>query len=43
MNKLLTARFPLCAIVMELAAQAEHRKVRMEAERTPRDRNQEAL
>ena len=41
-NKLMTTRFPLCAIVMELAAQAELRKVRMEAEWTPRERNQEA-
>ena len=41
-NKLMTTRFPLCAIVMELAAQAEMRGVRMEAEWTPRERNQEA-
>ena len=41
-NKLMTTRFPLCAILMELAAQAEQRKVRMEAEWTPRDRNKEA-
>ena len=41
-NKLMTTRFPLCAIVMELAAQAEQRNVRMEAEWTPRDRNKEA-
>ena len=41
-NKLMTTRFPLCATVMELAAQAEQRKVRTEADWTPRDRNQEA-
>ena len=41
-NKLMTTRFPLCAIVMELAAQAEYRGVRMEAQWTPRDQNQEA-
>ena len=41
-NKVMTTRFPLCATVMELAAQAELRKVRMEAEWTPRERNQEA-
>ena len=41
-NKLMTNRFPLCAIVMELAAQAEYRGVRMEAQWTPRDWNQEA-
>ena len=41
-NKLMTTRFPLCAFVMELAAQAEARGVRLEAEWTPRDRNQEA-
>ena len=41
-NKLMTTRFPLCAIVMELAAQAERRGVRLEAQWTPRDRNQEA-
>ena len=41
-NKLMTTRFPLCVVVMELAAQAERRGVRLEAEWTPRDRNQEA-
>ena len=41
-NKLMTTRFPLCTVVMKLAAQAEQRGVRMEAEWTPRDRNQEA-
>ena len=41
-NKLMTTRFPLCTVVMELAAQAEHRRVRMEAQWTPRDRNREA-
>ena len=41
-NKLMTTRFPLCTVIMELAAQAERRGVRMEAEWTPRDRNQEA-
>ena len=41
-NKLMTTRFPLCAFVVELAAQAEARGVRMKAEWTPRDRNQEA-
>ena len=41
-NKLMTTRFPLYAIVMELAARAELRKVRMEGEWTPRERNQEA-
>ena len=41
-NKLMTTLFPLCATVMELAAQAELRKVRVEAEWTPRERNQEA-
>ena len=41
-NKLTTTRFPPCALVMELAAQVEIRKVRMEAEWTPRERNQEA-
>ena len=40
-NKLMTTRFLLCAIVMELAAQAEYRGVRMEAQWTPRDGNQE--
>ena len=38
----MTTRFPLCAFVMESAAQAETRGVKMEAEWTPRDRNQEA-
>ena len=33
-NKLMTTCFPLCAIVMESAAQAEMRGVRMEAEWT---------
>ena len=41
-NKLMTTRFPLCATVMELAAQAELGKVRVEAEWTPREKNQEA-
>ena len=41
-NKLMTTRFPLCTIVMALAAQAEMRGVRMEAEWTPRELNQEA-
>ena len=41
-NKLMTTRFPLCATAMKLAAQAEHRGVRMEAQWTPSDRNQEA-
>ena len=36
-NKLMTTRFPLCTVIMELAAQAERRGVRMEAEWTPRD------
>ena len=34
-NKLMTTKFPLCAFVMELAAQAEARGVKMEAEWTP--------
>ena len=38
----MTTRFPFCTVIMELAAQAEMRGVRMEAEWTPRDRNQEA-
>ena len=38
----MTTRFPLCTVVMELAAQAEMRGVRMEVEWTPRERNQEA-
>ena len=41
-DKLMTTRFPLCASIMELAAQPEQRRVRMEAEWTPRDRKQEA-
>ena len=41
-NKLMTTKFLVCAFVMELAEQAEARGVRMEAEWTPRDRNQEA-
>ena len=38
----MTTRFPLCTVVMELAAKAEACGVRVEAEWTPRDRNQEA-
>ena len=41
-NKLMTTRFPSCAVVMELAAQAEMRGARIEAAWTPRERNQEA-
>ena len=41
-NKLMTTRFPLCTVVMELAEQAELRGVRMAVECTLRERNQEA-
>ena len=41
-DKLMTTRFPLRTVVMELAAQAELRGVRMDVEWTPREGNQEA-
>ena len=41
-NRLMTTKYPLCVVIMEIAAQAESRGVRLEAQWTPRDRNQEA-
>ena len=41
-NKLMTTKFPLCAIVMELSAQMEAIGARVEVHWTPRERNEEA-
>ena len=42
LNKLLTTKFPLCAVIMELAVRMEEAKARVDVHWTPRDRNAEA-
>ncbi len=42
LTKLMTTRFPLCLIVMELSAQLEARNMRLEMQWSPRDLNSEA-
>ena len=41
-NKLMTTKFPLCAIIMEMSAQMEAIGARVEVHWTPRERNEEA-
>ena len=41
-ESLMSTKFPLCLVVMELAAQAEARRLRIELEWAPRDLNEEA-
>ncbi len=42
LSRLMSTKFPLCLIVMELAAQLEHHQMRLNVEWAPRDYNQEA-
>ena len=42
LNKLMSTKYPLCCIVMELAACMEESNLRIELEWTPRESNQEA-
>ncbi len=42
LSRLMSTKFPLCLIVMELAAQLERHEMRLNVEWTPRDLNQEA-
>ncbi len=42
LDRLMTTRFPLCAVIMELAAQMEHKNVRVAVDWCPRDLNAEA-
>ncbi len=42
LTRLMTTRFPLCLIVMELSAQLEAHNMRLEVEWAPRESNQEA-
>ncbi len=42
LNRLMTTRFPLCAVVMETAAQMERKNIRVSLDWCPRDLNSEA-